>query len=1388
MIRRRRLSAALAVFISVCLGLFAAAQSPAFAASAAPAPTAAAHQASNTAGTRAALPVRAAKPASQDPDYAPAGCYAAAPKKGTASCFALVRTSDGHVVPGIAGPPSTALTPAQIQAAYDLPATGQGQTVAVVDAYGYSTAESDLAVFRQQYGLPACTTQNGCFQKVDQQGGTNYPADDAGWSTESALDLDAVSSACPACHILLVEANTDAISDLAASTDEAVALGAKFVSNSYGASDAAVAGQVSDADYDHPGVVVTASTGDVGNVVQWPSSDPNVVAVGGTTLTAAPGTARGWTESAWSRGGSGCSSFEPASVYQSALTTDCANRATADIAADADPNSGIAEYDTLNGGWEQVGGTSLASPLVASMYALAGTPAANTYPVTYPYIHAESDLNDVTTGSDGTCGDVLCNAGAGWDGPTGLGSPNGVAALTTGPQGTVSGKVTDGTGAPLAGASIVLTDTADQLTFRATTDAAGDYQLSVSAGTYAVSASKFYYATATLSGLAVTTGDTATQDITLAKAPEHRVTGKVTDSGNGWPLYAKITVSGDPNGPVFTDPRTGVYSIDLPGQNSYTFDVTPDYPGYTLSDATVAVGTNDLRHDVALTADTVGCTAPGYAYPTQADFDGWSTTPQDGWNVADAASTSNGWEFDNPGTEADLTGGAGNFATADPQDWGGNAEDTDLTSPTFSLARQKNADLKFDAAAVFAAGAEADASVSTDGGATWTPVYQATNNAYGPVDVPLTSALGHDDVQVRFHFSGAGNSLFQLADVSVGQCQAIGGGLIEGVIRDANTHQPINGATVTDSSAPVADRYATATTSGDEGDAKLPGGFYWLYSPKAGRNALTTTFPRYTTVRADVGVFGSADIYNTALPAGRLAVTPGKVSLKAALGTKTGQEIALTNTGTAPIKVTLEQQNLGSSGSVATAPGAGSWQNLPDYPLPVMDNVVGSYEGKLYSVGGTQTSFNFEPGYLNLDKQNYVYTPGATSWTQIADLPQYRTAATGAFLDGTLYVVGGLDYASTGGGATTESTTYAYHPDSDSWSQVANLPQALAYSSAAVYDGQLYVIGGETSGQASTTAAYRYDPASDTWTQIADYPVAMDSGGCGGIVGGVVCAGGRSMQSNGGSTELTNTYVYNPATDTWSAGASMPYPDYLGSYSSANGELQIAGGYATLAAGEGSVYGPVTSHALQYDPVANVWTALPDVPTGAYGAGRGTGCELGLVGGAPGPFPAGTTGALTLPGFDQCTGDDVSWLSESSTTLDLAPGRSALVQVSADAGALTAPGDYAAALSMVTDSPYLYQPVPVTLQATAPASWAQISGTVTDASTGDALPGADVVVSRAGMQPITATTDASGEYDVWLAPGAVTVAAAADGYTGGTQEVTTKPGGDTTLNFALSTD
>ena len=339
------------------------------------------------------------------------------------------------------------LGPSQIQSAYKLTGLRSGgRTVAIVDAYNDPKAASDLAVFRKSYGLSACTSANGCFKQVNENGAASpLPKGDYGWSEEISLDLDAVSSACPDCRILLVDASSANTPDLDKAEDTAAAAsGVVAISNSYGGAEAA--SELSDdTHYRHSGIAITASSGDSGYGVSWPASSQYVTGVGGTSLSTAPG-ARGWSETAWSGAGSGCSAYEPKPVWQT--DPGCAKRTVADVSADADPKTGLGVYDTYNScgsnnfcdvlielgvvqgldGWAQVGGTSLSSPLIASVYALAGNTGSITYG-NWPYGHS-SALFDVTSGSNGTCTpSYLCTAGAGYDGPTGLGTPDGIGAF-----------------------------------------------------------------------------------------------------------------------------------------------------------------------------------------------------------------------------------------------------------------------------------------------------------------------------------------------------------------------------------------------------------------------------------------------------------------------------------------------------------------------------------------------------------------------------------------------------------------------------------------------------------------------------------------------------------------------------------------------------------------------------------------------------------------------------------------------------------------------------------------------------------------------------------------------------------------------------------------------
>jgi subtilase family serine protease len=384
-------------------------------------------------------------------------CGSAAPL--AVRCFSTIVVGR-RVSPSVTPSPDGPYGPADLRAAYRVPADlkGNGQTVALVDAYDDPTAGADLQAYRGRFGLPPCAA--GCFTKVDQRGGHHYPVPDTGWAQEESADLDMVSAMCPNCHILLVEADSPTMTDMGAAVDTAVRLGAVAVSNSYGGVEDPSEASL-DVHFDHPGVAITAATGDTGYGAQYPAASPYVTAVGGTTLTR-NASARGFGETAWSGGGSGCSAYEPKPGWQH--DGGCSHRTVSDVAAVADPATGVFVYDSYApspgdpAGWLEVGGTSVAAPIVASLFALG--PAGRRHPSS---IYAgRAGLNDVVSGSNNPTlidelnntlsyvgnggvdptaaplvrnvlnpcpGNYLCNARPGYDGPTGWGTPSGIAAF-----------------------------------------------------------------------------------------------------------------------------------------------------------------------------------------------------------------------------------------------------------------------------------------------------------------------------------------------------------------------------------------------------------------------------------------------------------------------------------------------------------------------------------------------------------------------------------------------------------------------------------------------------------------------------------------------------------------------------------------------------------------------------------------------------------------------------------------------------------------------------------------------------------------------------------------------------------------------------------------------
>lgn len=346
-------------------------------------------------------------------------------------------------------------SPANLRSAYELSRAsvrgGKGETVAVVDAYNNPDLAVSLAVYRRQFGLPPCTLASGCLRILNQAGKTApLPKPNAGWSLEEALDLEMVSAICPNCRIVLVEASYPSITNLGLAEDTAAATGARFINNSWAGEE--FTGETTfDKYFNHPGDAIAVASGDDGYAVSYPAASQYVTSVGGTTLQPDKSARRHWIEQAWGSDGiagrngsifnqgtgSGCSMLEPKPSWQREKVDDtptgCLNRTENDVSADADPYTGVAVYDAFAGvgPWLEVGGTSVSAAIITSVYALAGAPARDTYPASYPYRDA-TGLFDVVGGTNGTCEpsrSYLCDAVRGYNGPTGLGTPDGVGAF-----------------------------------------------------------------------------------------------------------------------------------------------------------------------------------------------------------------------------------------------------------------------------------------------------------------------------------------------------------------------------------------------------------------------------------------------------------------------------------------------------------------------------------------------------------------------------------------------------------------------------------------------------------------------------------------------------------------------------------------------------------------------------------------------------------------------------------------------------------------------------------------------------------------------------------------------------------------------------------------------
>jgi N-acetylneuraminic acid mutarotase len=821
---------------------------------------------------------------------------------------------------------------------------------------------------------------------------------------------------------------------------------------------------------------------------------------------------------------------------------------------------------------------------------------------------------------------------------------------------------------------------------------------------------------------------------------------------------------------------------------------------------TINVGSSDVTDNVAVPI-TGSCTAPGYQYnygtPALSEpFNG--TTMPAGWTVVDNKGNGEVWGINDPENRGNLTGGSGNFADINSDHYGpGQSQDTSLVTPVMDLSGESTPVLKFHNDYFGFSGQTANIDVSTDGGQTWTNVWQhTTDSVRGPdlEQVPLPQAAGKSAVQARFHFTASYGWWWQIDDVSVQNrtCDPIPGGLVVGRVTDTNTGKALNGATVTSTDNP-ADKAVTAATPNDP---SVGGGYYWMFSSLTGSHPFAATKAPYQAGSQPVTVAanGSARA-DFALKAGQLTIAPQSISTSQVLGNTSTSTVKITNTGTAPANLNLYQQSgafriltktgsplrriqladdspaspaflgnkQGTSGQAVNAgPPAdpGTWSTTAPYPSSIMDNSADYINGKEYSVGGINGSFA-------VVANGYVYNPGADTWTAIASMPTALEKPAAAAVNGKLYVTGGWDSS-----GNLSPATNVYDPSSDSWSSLSANPHPTSAPGVAAAGGKIYLVGGCADSFCTASSAVEvYNTATGSWSTAASYPHPDSWESCGAISGKVYCAGGTS-----GSTTYSDAYVYDPGTDTWSPIASMP-ADLWGSVSGGSAGLLV------VSSGVTAGFSTVTNQGYAYDPATDSWTAIANAQYPVYRAGGS--CGFYKIGGSSGGFSP-TANSEVLSGLTTCGVVNIPWLADTPTTATLQPGQSTTVTVTLSATTadqVTQPGTYTAGLAVESDTPYPVTPIGITMTVTPPAGWGKADGTVTGTSCSQSTaPLYDVLVQANGKTyTFSLPTDRNGTYAFW-APAAsdpFTLIAAKDGWIPQTTKISLKAGKTVTTNFNL---
>ena len=576
-----------------------------------------------------------------------------------------------------------------------------------------------------------------------------------------------------------------------------------------------------------------------------------------------------------------------------------------------------------------------------------------------------------------------------------------------------------------------------------------------------------------------------------------------------------------------------------------------------------------------------------------------------------------------------------------------------------------------------------------------------------------------------------------------------------------------------------------------------------MFSALTGAHSFTAARAHYTSVTTSTTVTANKTKKLTfSLKAGRITVTPTSIATTVNWDGTASQVVTVKNTGGAPASVTLGEVPGGSvllaqggaplqkiagkysplslhqptgtaKGALkkatatvkpSTVPADAPWTEIADFPTPIQDEGVAAYNGKVYA--------GF--GYTGVADSSAltVYDPDTGAWTPLAAASDTREKPVYAFVGDKLYAAGGW-----GASGAPDPKLEIYDPSANTWTTGAADPNPLAGSASVVLNGKIYAIGGCTTSSCGVTDVNVYDPATNGWSTAAAYPEPVAWEACGNIAGKIYCSGGTTD-----STTIVHTYAYDAGSDSWSQMADMPADLWGSGAIAAEGQLLVSGGAVSNST-------EITNQGYAFDPSTNSWSALPNSNNAAYRGGAA--CGFYKIGGNPGgAFSPPMASSEVLPGQVDCAANvDVSWLSETPTTLTLAPGASAKVTVTVNANVpdITQPGTYTAKVSVGTDTPYPVAAIGVSMTVNPPKTWGKITGLVS--SGGVPVAGATVQITTWATH-YTLKTDKNGQYALWLdvRNNPLQVICAKDGYQPQVVTVKITKGTTTTVNFVLLKD